>query len=384
MQNCPPDIFRGATCQKTIHLAMGAPSIAWGTQDATDRHVQMRGIGPMKDNRQIMFVKRPQGMVSLDCFSLQKTSVPKPKDHQILLRTLYLSVDPYMRGRMNDRKSYAPPFELHQVMAGRGVAKVVESRDSRWAVGDVVFGQIPWQDYSLSEGTGLRKLDPSVAPITTALHLLGLAGLTAYFGLTTVAPIRPGDTVVVSGAAGSVGIAALQIARLLGGRTVGIAGGPHKAEFLYGQLAVDAAVDYKAGGLSEALEAVCPSGVDVYFDNVGGDVTDAVLSYLNRGARVAICGQISQYNLDHPDVGPRGQFTALLTQRATATGFIVGDFQEGFGAALEKLTAWYQKGQLVMPENVVEGLENAPLALIDLFYGANVGKQLVKVSDADH
>jgi NADPH:quinone reductase len=334
----------------------------------------------VEKNRQFLLVSRPVGMPSDENFKLVETEIPSIEEGQLLVRTLYLSVDPYMRGRMNDAKSYIPPFELNAVIQGGMVGRVVESKHENFAVGDIISGMLGWQDYSVSDGTGIMKIDPTRAPVTTTLGVAGMPGLTAYFGLTDICNPQPGETVVVSGAAGAVGTVVGQIAKIKGCRVVGIAGEQEKIEYLLNELGFDAAINYKTEDVRAALKEACPNGVDVYFDNVGGDITDAVIAEINHGARIAICGQISAYNLDKPDIGPR-LFTQLLRTSSLAKGFIVNDYAPRFKEGVVQLSTWLAEGKLKYRENIVEGLENAPQAFLGLFKGENIGKQLVKVAD---
>ncbi|HYM13224.1 MAG TPA: NADP-dependent oxidoreductase, partial [Bryobacterales bacterium] len=257
-------------------------------------------------NKQVRLAARPVGFPKDSDFQLVEAPVPSPGAGEFLVRVVYLSVDPYMRGRMSDAPSYAPPVQIGEVMVGGAVGRVVESKHAEFRPGDYVAGMFGWQQYAVSDGSGVRKLDPKLAPLSTALGVLGHIGLTAYFGLLDICDPRPGETVVVSGAAGAVGSAAGQIAKLKGCRVVGIAGSDRKIEWLLGDLGFDAAFNYKAtADAFETLKELCPSGIDAYFDNVGGSITDAVLRLINVHARISICGQISLYNLERPAVGPR-------------------------------------------------------------------------------
>ncbi|MCA1636628.1 MAG: NADP-dependent oxidoreductase [Acidobacteria bacterium] len=337
-------------------------------------------------NKTILLASRPQGMPTPDNFKLVEAEMPRPQEGEVLIRTLYLSVDPYMRGRMNDRKSYVPPFALNEPITGGVVAEVVESRSDAFAAGDIVTGLLPWQLYTAAKGdhaevTSVRKVDPRLAPVSTALGILGMPGLTAYFGLLDIGQPAPGETVVVSGAAGAVGTLVCQIAKIKGSRVVGIAGSDEKNQYLTDELGVEAAVNYKTSiDLRSALKDACPGGVDVYFDNVGGEVSDAVLTLINNRARIVICGQISLYNLEQPDTGPRVQ-PSLLVKSALMQGFIVSDYAARFGEAFGQLGRWVAEGKLKYAESIVEGFENAPQAFLGLFAGENLGKQLVKVGD---
>jgi NADPH-dependent curcumin reductase CurA len=309
---------------------------------------------------------------------LVESPVPSPGDGQVLLKIRYLSVDPYMRGRMSDRPSYVPPVALGEVMCGGTVAEVVESKNPRFQPGDIVESYSGWQEYALDDGQHLRKLDPSLAPVTTALGILGMPGLTAYFGLTEIGRPKSGETVVVSGAAGAVGSAAGQIARILGCHAVGIAGSDENVRALTGRYGFDSALNYKSTtNYSAAIRDLCPRGVDVYFDNVGGAITDGVMANINPRARIAVCGQISLYNADEPDVGPRW-FPQLIIKMARAEGFLVFQFFDRYMEGVNRMAQWLNEGQLQYDENITEGLENAPRAFIGLFHGENTGKQLVK------
>ncbi|MBX6353202.1 MAG: NADP-dependent oxidoreductase [Thermoflavifilum sp.] len=335
----------------------------------------------MTVNRRILLVRRPHGMPMADDFAIVEGPVPEPAEGEMLIRTLYLSVDPYMRGRMNDARSYVPPFALNEVVEGGVIGQVVASRHTAYRAGDIVVGTLGWADYNLSDGRGLRRLDPSAAPITAALGVLGMPGLTAYVGTLDIGRVQTGETFVVSAAAGAVGSVAGQIAKIHGCRVVGIAGSDEKCRWVTEELGFDAAVNYRAAGsLVAALREACPNGVDVYFDNVGGDVTDAVLPLLNDFARIALCGQIALYNLEKPDMGPRN-WSYLLIHRATLQGFIVRDHAHRAGQAYADLARWIQEGRIRWREHIVEGLENTIDAFLGLFRGDNIGKQLVKVAD---
>ncbi len=329
-------------------------------------------------NKQILLNSRPAGMPTTDNFRIENTVTPEPKDGEVLVRTLYLSVDPYMRSRMNDRKSYVPPFALNEVISGGVVAEVVDSRTANFQAGDIVTGMLGWRLLSVAKAEELRKVDPRLAPITTALGVLGMPGLTAYFGLLDICNPQAGETVVVSGAAGAVGTTVCQIAKIKGCRVVGIAGSDEKNAYLLNELHVDATINYKTANVKEALAAACPNGVDVYFDNVGGEISDAVLLLINKGARISICGQISMYNLERMDVGLRPQ-PLLLVKSAMMRGFIVIDYAPRFAEGVTQLGKWLAEGKLKYAENIIEGFENTPRAFLGLFAGENLGKQLVKV-----
>ncbi len=330
-------------------------------------------------NRQFVLAARPNGMPTADTFKLIETPIPELKDGEVLVRAVYLSVDPYMRGRISGMRSYAAPVEVGQVMVGGGVAKVVESKNPDFKPGDFVDIYMGWQEYSISNGKNIRKLDPSI-PVSTAEGVLGMTGLTAYFGLLDVCDPKPGETVVVSGAAGAVGSVVGQIAKIKGCHTVGIAGGDDKVAWILEECGYDAAFNYKTtNDYSGRLKELCPQGIDVYFDNVGGPITDAIFGLLNVGARISICGQISQYNNTRLEMGPR-LLGALIVARAKVQGFLVSDYASRFGPALMELAGWVRAGKIKYREDIVEGFENLPSAFIGLFSGANTGKRLVHVS----
>jgi NADPH-dependent curcumin reductase CurA len=336
-----------------------------------------------RKNRQIVLASRPEGEPSPDNFRLVEKEVPAPGDGQVLLKTLWLSLDPYMRGRISAAKSYARPVEIGEVMVGGAVSEVLESRNAHWKSGDIVMGYTGWQEYALSDGKGLRKLDPKVAPISTALGVLGMPGMTAYCGLFLIGQPKPGETVAVAAATGAVGAVVGQLAKLRGCRAIGIAGGPEKCRYLLDELGFDAAVDHRAPDLKEKLAAVCPDGIDVYFENVGGVVWDAVFPLLNTFARVPVCGVIAHYNDTElppgPDRTPR-LMRAILTKRLTVRGFLVSDFGDQEAAFLRDMSRWVREGKIKYREDVVDGLEAAPQALIGLLKGRNFGKLLVRVA----
>ena len=330
-------------------------------------------------NKEIRLASRPAGVPTLENFQFAETEVPKPGHNQVLVRMLYISVDPYLRGRMREGRSYIAPFEVGQVIKSGAVGEVVESASPKFLPGDVVSGgSFGWRLYDVADADALMKVVPGVSP-TTALGVLGGTGLTAYFGLLDIGQPKEGETVVVSGAAGAVGIVVCQIAKLKGCRVVGTAGSDEKCDYLQRELGVDVAINYKTGGnMLAALREACPKGIDVYFDNVGGDVSDAVLPLITNGARLVICGQISMYNSDKPSVGPRPQ-PYLLVNSATMKGFIVTKYMNRFGEGIQQLAQWFISGQLKHAETIVEGFENTPQAFIGLFSGDNLGKQIVKI-----
>ena len=331
-------------------------------------------------NKQVALAARPSGMPKPSDFKLVESPVPEPGPGELLVRTLYVSVDPYMRGRMNDVKSYAPPVQIGEVMGAGAVGQVVASQNPQFQAGDVVEGFFGWQQYAISNGKGVRKIDPSLAPISTALGVLGMPGLTAYFGLLDIGKPRAGETVVVSGAAGAVGSLVGQIAKIQGCRVVGIAGSDEKVAWLREELGFDAAFNYKAtAGYTAKLAELCPKGIDVYFDNVGGAITDAVFPIINTGARVVVCGQIAQYNADKPEPGPR-LLGHLVVKQARAEGFLVFQFAKRYAEGLTEMAGWLKAGRLKYREQLVDGIENAPRAFIGMLQGENTGKQLVRVA----
>jgi len=333
---------------------------------------------PTGTNRQILLTSRPDGAPSLANFELVERPAPEPRDGEVLMRTRYLSLDPYMRGRMSAAKSYARPVEVGEPMVGGTVGEIVASRHPKFAVGDIVMGYAGWQDYALSNGAGLRKLDPAAAPVSTALGVLGMPGMTAYAGLLEIGQPKPGETVAVAAASGAVGSVVGQIARIKGCRAVGIAGGPDKCRFVVEELGFDACIDHRTGDFARQLEAACPAGIDVYFENVGGAVQQAVWPLLNDFARIPVCGLIAQYNAATPMPGP--DMFSVLRKRLTLRGFIVWDFAARQADFLRDVGEWVRSGRLKYREDVVEGLENAPAAFLGLLQGKNFGKLLVKVS----
>ena len=335
-------------------------------------------------NKQILLAARPVGFPKDSDFRLVESPVPVPGEGQMLVRSIYISVDPYMRGRMNDVKSYAAPVPIGGLMGGGAVARVIQSNISAFNEGDIVEGMFGWQEYAVSDGRGVRKIDPSVAPISTALGVLGMPGLTAYFGLLEICDPQPEETVVVSGAAGAVGSLVGQIAKIKGCRVVGIAGGDDKIAYLTEEIGFDAAFNYKTvSDYYQQLKELCPKGIDVYFDNVGGEISDAVFSLINTRARVSICGQISQYNLEKPEMGPRLILMSLLVKQARAEGFLVFQYAEKYPQGIKQMAQWLREGKLKYKEDIEEGIENTPRAFMDMLKGRNTGKQLVKVSEPD-
>lgn len=335
-------------------------------------------------NRQFKLVSRPVGMVKRSDFEFATTAVDDPGPGEVLVRVQYISIDPAMRGWMNEAPSYVPPVGLGEVMRAIGLGQVVASNDAQIAVGDTVSGMTGVQDYVILKAREVTKIDPGLAPLPRYLGALGMPGMTAYFGLLDIGQPKEGETVVVSGAAGAVGSLVGQIARLKGCRVIGIAGGADKCRYVVEELGFDAAVDYKIGlpvleNTYKALKQHCPSGVDVYFDNVGGDILDAVLLQLALKARVVICGAISQYNNTGAPQGPKF-YLSLLVRRARMEGFLVFDYVSRYSEGVKEMAGWMAEGKLKAREDVVEGLETFPETLLKLFSGENSGKLLIKVS----
>ena len=332
---------------------------------------------PEEINRQWTLTSRPSGFPEESDFELREVPIPTPEYGELLVKTEWLSLDPYMRGRMNEGKSYTPGVEIGAVMTGETVGIVVESRADGFSVGDYVVSRSGWQEYSAQHASAFRKLNPALAPVSTALGVMGMPGLTAYFGTLDVINPKAGDTFVVSAASGAVGAVVGQIAKLSGCRVIGTAGSSEKIRYIVDELGFDAGVNYKQENVSARLSELCPDGVDGYFDNVGGETTDAVLDNLATGARIAICGQISQYNDDATAMGPRN-LRSLLVAQARMQGFLVFEFAQRHPMALERLTKWVMDDTIKYREDVVEGFEEMPRALIGMLQGANFGKLLVK------
>ncbi len=339
---------------------------------------------PDLQNQQILLASRPTGMPTPENFRIVHTPAPEPASGQLLLEILYLSLDPYMRGRMDDAKSYAKPVDIGAVMEGGTVARVVTSKHPDYAPGDIVLSHSGWQRYALSNGENLRKLDPALAPISTALGVLGMPGFTAWVGLLQIGQAKPGETVVVAAASGAVGSAVGQIARIKGARAVGIAGGAEKCAFVRDELGFDAVIDHRAPDFAQQLAAACPDGIDVYFENVGGKVWDAVFPLLNDFARVPVCGLISQYNALPPaEPGPDKLALVMrdvLKKSLTIRGFIQRHFLELRPDFLREAAQWIEDGRLRYREDIVDGLEQAPAAFIDLLQGRNFGKLIIRVA----
>ncbi len=334
-------------------------------------------------NRQIVLASRPQGEPHLQNFKLVDGAIPEPKPGEMLLKTKFLSLDPYMRGRMSDAKSYVPPFEIGEPLGGGTVSEVVASHNAAFAVGDIVSAFGGWQEYAVSDGAGVMKIDAGMAPVSTALGVLGMPGLTAYAGLLTIGAPKEGETLVVAAAAGPVGSAVGQIAKLKGCRVVGIAGGEDKCRYLVSELGFDAGVDHRSPSFKANLKEACPKGIDIYFENVGGAVWDAVFPLLRNFARIPVCGLIANYNMtalpQGPDLTP-ALMRAVLVKRLRMQGFIVFDFADQMPRFLGDMSAWVRDGKVKYREDIVHGLEKAPDAFLGLLKGANFGKLLVRVS----
>ncbi|MFG3298513.1 NADP-dependent oxidoreductase [Micromonospora chersina] len=332
----------------------------------------------MTTNREIHLASRPQGWPTADNFRLVETEVPTPGPGQLVVRNRFMSVDPYMRGRMNDVKSYVPPFALDAPLDGGAVGEVVASGAEGFAPGDVVLHGLGWREYALVDARGARKVDPDLAPVSAYLSVLGMTGLTAYAGLLDVAAMKPGETVFVSGAAGAVGSMVGQIAKLRGAaRVVGSAGSPAKVERLRA-LGFDAAFDYHDGPVRDRLRAAAPDGVDVYFDNVGGEHLEAAIGAMNLHGRAAICGMIAQYNATEPPAAPRN-LALLIGKRLTLRGFLVGDHGHLREQFVQEMAGWLRDGRISYDETVVDGIERAPEAFLGLLRGENLGKMLVRL-----
>ena len=317
---------------------------------------------------------------SPDVLRLAKVPKPSPGEGEVLVQAIWLSLDPYMRGRIGEGASMAGPLPLGEVMIGGVVGRIVKSRNPSFSAGEIVEGNLGWQEYATSNGTDLRRVDASLGPLSTALSVLGMTGMTAYFGFLDVCEPKPGDVVVVSAASGAVGQVVGQIAKIAGCYVVGTAGSQDKIDYIVKELGFDAGINYKTENIGEAIAAVCPNGIDVYFDNVGGPVTDAVMENLALRARIAICGQISQYNLSEPEMGPRN-IRMLNIRQAKMEGFLVFQFANRHDEGRQRIAQWIREGKLKYREDIVEGIENAPTAFIGMLRGENFGKMLIKISD---
>jgi NADPH-dependent curcumin reductase CurA len=334
-------------------------------------------------NRQILLASRPRGEPTPANFKLVETDVPEPGPGQMLLRTIYLSLDPYMRGRMNAGPSYAKPVEVGEVMEGRAVCEVIKSNIPQFNVNDIVLAGTGWQELTLSDGNGVQKIDPSIRPISYALGVLGMPGLTAYTGLLNIGQPKPDETLVVAAASGAVGSVVGQIAKIKGCRVIGIAGGERKCRYVKDELGFDDCLDHRQSNLAERLKAACPKGIDIYFENVGGAVFEAVLPLLNNFARVPVCGLIAHYNVTELPAGPNRLplvMQSTLVKRLTFRGFIVWDFAAQYPDFIRDMSGWLREGRVKYKEDITDGLENAPRELIGLLKGENFGKKIIRVS----
>jgi NADPH-dependent curcumin reductase CurA len=329
-------------------------------------------------NKQILLKSRPIGKPTIENFEIVDALVPLANDGELLVKAKYVSVDPYMRGRMSDAKSYVPPFEVGKAIEGGVVAEVIESHHANFKKGDMVVAPLQWQETQAIAANKVTKLDKKTAPLSYYLGILGMPGLTAYFGLLEIGKPVAGETVVVSGAAGAVGVVVGQIARIKGCHVIGIAGSDEKATYLINKLKFDDVINYHTTkNMEEAIAKYCPNGVDIYFDNVGGEISDAVIAHINKGARIILCGQISLYNDTEIPIGPRPQ-TTLLKKSALMQGFIVSNYASRFPEGIRQLSHWLGKDKLSYQETIIKGFEKLPEAFIGLFEGKNTGKLLVE------
>ncbi|MHB8410798.1 MAG: NADP-dependent oxidoreductase [Candidatus Acidiferrales bacterium] len=332
-------------------------------------------------NHKFELAARPVGMPKRSDWNYREEAVRDPGDGELLVKILYISLDPAMRGWMNEGKSYIPPVAIGETMRALALGRILASKNANFAAGDHVYGPLGVQAFAITNGNRIIKVDPRLAPLPAYLSVLGMPGMTAYFALLDIGRPQHGQTVVVSGAAGAVGSIAGQIAKIKGCRVVGIAGGARKCEYVVRELGFDAAIDYKSEHVAKFLQTHCPAGIDVYFDNVGGHILDAALAQLARGARVVICGAISQYNNTTPIKGP-SNYLSLLINRASMTGFLVSDYSSRFAEAAREMAAWMAAGKLKSREDIVDGLDTFPETLLKLFKGENFGKLILKVSEA--
>ncbi|SDZ83489.1 NADP-dependent oxidoreductase [Microbulbifer marinus] len=341
---------------------------------------------PTDKNRRIVLASRPEGAPTDENFRLEETELPQPGEGEVLLRTVYLSLDPYMRGRMSDAPSYAEPVQLDEVMVGGTVSRVVKSCHADFAEGDWVLAYSGWQDYALSDGTGLTNLGANPEHPSYTLGVLGMPGFTAYMGLLDIGQPKAGETLVVAAATGPVGATVGQIGKIKGCRVVGVAGGPDKCRYGVEELGFDACIDHYADDFDEQLAAACPDGIDVYYENVGGKVLDAVLPLLNTFARIPVCGLVSQYNAESLPEGPDRMGLLMgqaLVKRLKIQGFIIFDYQDRFGEFFPQMSEWVASGKVKYREEIVDGLEQAPQAFMGMLEGKNFGKLVVRVGD-DH
>jgi hypothetical protein len=334
----------------------------------------------MAQNKQLLLQKRPIGLPEKDTWKLVETKIPSPKDGEILIQSEYLSLDPAMRGWINEGKSYIAPVELNDVMRAGGVGKVIESKNPNFNIGDYVYGQLGVQQYVVTDGKGYHKVDPNLAPLPTYTGALGMPGMTAYFGILEVGELKEGDAVLVSGAAGAVGSIVGQIAKIKGCTVIGVAGGPDKCKYLIEELGFDGAIDYKNNNVATKLKEYFPKGIDVYFDNVGGEILDLALGRLAMHGRIVICGAISQYNNKTAIKGP-SNYLSLLVNRGTMRGMVVFDYAKDYQKAAMQMGQWMMQGKLKSKEDVYEGIENFHETFLRLFSGEKLGKLVLKVSE---
>ena len=331
-------------------------------------------------NRQWILKSRPDGMPRESDLEIVETPIPEPRHGEVLVKSLWMSIDPYMRGRLRDGPSYAEPVPIGGVLQGESVGRVMESKLDGFQAGDIVRGHIGWQEYGILDVKGAHAVDTSLGPISTSVGVLGMPGLTAYFGLLEVNRPKPGETIVVSAASGAVGAIVGQIAKIMGCRVVGIAGSDEKVSYIVDELGFDAGINNKNQDVASAIADACPDGVDGYFDNVGGEITEAVMPFFNLFARMAICGRISEYNEDTPSMGPR-VMRFVHTKQAVVEGFLVFRWEDRYEEGRARLADWVRNGQIKYLEDIVDGFENAPKAFIGQLGGANFGKLLIRVSD---
>ncbi len=333
-------------------------------------------------NKVIVLAEHPKGVPTKNTFRISDIPMPKLEQGQVLLKSLYVSVDPGMRGFMDKGKDDAAgqKFAINKPITSRSVAQIIESKNDNFPKGTIVHGRLAWQKYQAFETGTLEKVDPDLAPISTSVSILGVPGLSAYFGMTKIGKPKKGETVVVSGAAGAVGSLAVQVAKIIGCRVIGIAGSSKKIDYLEKELGIDKGINYHSENLKETLKETCPDGVDVFFDNVGGEVFDAVFENINRKARIVICGQISEYNSSEQSSGPRPQ-QGLIKKSARMEGFVVFDFKDEFEEGKKNIANWLNSGEIIYKEHLTEGFENIPAAFIGLFSGENIGKQMVKTGE---
>ncbi len=337
---------------------------------------------PHNMNRQIRLASRPTGWVTLDNFETTEQAIPEPADNELVIRNIFMSVDPYMRGRMNDRKSYVPPFQIGEVLQAGVVGEVISSNNDDFSEGAIVQGMLGWENYSVSSGQGLYRLLNTNVPLSYYLGILGMPGMTAWVGLTEIAKLQEGESVFVSAASGAVGSVVGQIAKIYGCHVAGCAGSDDKLEFLKNELGFDAVFNYKNSlSLPASMAEVCPNGIDVNFENVGGEIFEAALWHMRNFGRIALCGMIASYNDETLQPGPRGMMS-IIGKRLRIEGFIVTDHPKACAEYTRQATQWIDEGKLIYRETIAEGIENAASAFIDMLNGKNVGKQIVRLDDA--